>query len=202
MIPEFAVPSCGELVIGEFTGLAGHERNGRTRCCPRRFLRSRVQVAASRAAKLVAPEVEELKNHRIDAGYPAIALKSRDRGPVRCWNERDRRADERSQVCAAPLPRTLAVAENVAELAPRTQRTADTTTENILLEYGTRLDSSIQEKIVGVEHIIAEELKRISVPLICSCSQHGVHNPAAIASLAGVVKAGLDLEFLDDVWAG
>ncbi len=71
-----------------------------------------------------------------------------------------------------------------------------------MLQRGAWQSGAVQEERVGVEHVVAEKLKRIAMPFIRSRSQNGIDHASAIASLTGIVQARLDLEFLDDVRAG
>src|ERR1041385_2081996 len=81
----------------------------------------------------------------------------------------------------------------------RLDRPADADAEDILLQDGARLTAGIEEIIVGIERVVAEELIGVSVKLAGSGLKNGIDISAAVAALTGVVKRSLHLKFLDDV---
>ena len=69
----------------------------------------------------------------------------------------------------------------------------------VLLEDGARLAGQVQKKIIGVKHFVTEELKSRRVEAVAArfCNQADVG--AAVASIACIVKASLNLELLNAV---
>ena len=69
-----------------------------------------------------------------------------------------------------------------------TDRAAEAGAENVLLDQRARLALAIEEEVVGIENVVAEELVGIAVKLATAGFKNGVDIAAAVAALAGVVE--------------
>src|SRR5208282_2170600 len=111
------------------------------------------------------------------------------------------RADDRARRIAALLACALVIQEKVAEFL-FDHRSAEASTEDVLIDLGTGLTLAIQEEIVGVQNGVAEKLVSVAMELSCARFQNRIDVSAAVSPLAGVVQRSLDLELLNNVRIG
>src|SRR2546422_5351608 len=114
------------------------------------------------------------------------------------WNRWNARADECPRRNAAALPRPLIIQEEKAPLL-RANWSPQASAKNVLLHRWSRLVGAIQEELVCVQNIIAEELIQVAVKILCAGFQNRVDVAATVPSLACVVDRRLDLEFLNNI---
>ena len=76
--------------------------------------------------------------------------------------------------------------------------------ELVLFEDRARLARLVQEEIIGVENLVAQELKNGSVKVVASGSCNKTDIGAPVAAKPSIVKRGLNLKFLNAVrvWNG
>ena len=74
---------------------------------------------------------------------------------------------------------------------------AEVAAELVLLQHGPVLTGGVKEEAVGVELIVAEELKESTVELGRAGAGHQYDSGAATAAILGIVEARLDLELLN-----
>ena len=202
---EVVIPVRGELVVGEFAGLADGELDQASgRSARRDVVRNREQISIGRGAELVALECQQGDRNRVGAGYveggsQAACVCS---AAVGGRNIRNESADQRSWGVAAALARALIVNEEETKLFAWADRAAEAPAENILLDDRTRGTGLIQKVLIGIEGRVSKEFINIAMKLIGAALQDGVNVAAAVAALGGVIQRGLNLEFLHDVRVG
>src|SRR5262249_47885435 len=155
---------------------------------------------------LVALEIEQSDCDRIEVRYPTRQTTRKKAGNEGALgtierNGRDSGADESARRFAAALASALVVHEKEAGLFSA-DRSPKACAKNVLLEHRTRLTGGIQEIVVGVQCVVAEELVGVAVELARTGLQYGIDVAAAVASLGGVIKRSLDFEFLNHVGIG
>src|SRR4029077_2231263 len=133
-------------------------------------------------------------------GVSEEGLRNRSSGTVR-GEGGNGGADKRPRGKAAALPSALVVDEEKAEFVFH-HRSAEAAAKNILLHGRTRQAFAIQEEVVGVEDVIAEEFIGVAVKFAGAGLQNGVDVAATVAALAGVIERSLHFELLDDVGIG
>src|SRR5216683_376456 len=206
---ELAVPVGSELVVGVLSGLGSDEGSGGVT-----GLR-RIQIGgadggneeAAWVAELVALELEQRERDGINIRggdgevCGAKGGGDRRRGAVRGQRRESRVVDLRAGRERAALPRALIIHKEKAELLLY-NRPTQTAAKNVLLDCRTLLARGVQEKFVGVQDIVAEELINIAMKFLGAGLQNGVDVSAAIAALTGVVERSLHFEFLNHVGIG
>src|SRR5207247_5449649 len=100
------------------------------------------------------------------------------------------------QTCALPI---LVVHKKESGLRVFADWTAQTAAENILLYHRAGLTRAIQEILIGIKLVIAEEFVHITVKSLGSGFEDRVYVAAAVATLTGVVEGGLNFEFTNYV---
>src|SRR5215472_8142166 len=88
---EFLIPVCGELVIGEPANFADNELTGTAGSSRNRW----DEISTRRIAELTTLKIQQIVNHRIDAGDSEGPL-NRAVGAVR-GQDRERRANHRAR---------------------------------------------------------------------------------------------------------
>src|ERR1035441_197955 len=211
VVPELAVPTPGELVVGEFAGLADGERSkiGLSICGQGISGQSRIKVSIGGSPKLVALYLEQSIGDWIDTRNPESGCQLRCRQTTQTgWNNWNRRADEGSGGIAAALPGSLIIRKEESELGIATDRPSQASAEDVLLDDRTLVRLSVaklilfQEVFIRSERGVTEKLVHIAVEGFRSRLENGVDVAAAIASLCSIVKRRLDLELLDHVRIG
>src|SRR5713226_3419131 len=207
---ELAIPVGSELVVGVLSGLGSDEGSGGVT-----GLLSRIQIRraygrdeeAAWVAELVALELEQRERDGINIrggdGETCGAQGGGDGGSraVRGQRRESRVVDLRARRESAALPRALVVHKEKAEFLLY-NRPTQTAAKNVLLDCRTLLARGVQEKFVGFQDIVAEELINIAMEFLAAGLQNGVDVSAAIAALAGVVERSLHFEFLNHVGIG
>src|SRR5438128_6907659 len=99
------------------------------------------------------------------------------------------------------LPRSL-VGKEPESLFQMRDGTPDRATKLILVENGFRRARAVKEEIVRVELVTPIEIESAAVKLVAARALDDVDIAARAASLAGVILAGADTEFLHRVGIG
>ncbi len=199
------IPVCGELVVGEFAGLADGELDQASgRSARRDVVQKGEQISIGRGAELAAVECQQGDRNRVRAGYPEGGSQAAcvGRAAVGGRNIRDESADQRSWGVAATLARALIVNEEKAKPSTWADRAAEAPAKNILLNDRTRGTGLIQKVLIGIEGRVSKEFIYIAMKLMGAALQDGVNVAATVAALGGVIQRGLNLEFLHDVRVG
>src|SRR5713226_2613229 len=206
---ELAVPVGSELVVGVLSGLGSDKRSGGVSGL------SGIQIGradggnkeAAWIAELVTLELEQRERDGINIRggdgevCGAKGGGDRRRGAVRGQRRESRVVDLRARRESAALPRALIIHKEKAEFLLY-NRPSQTAAKNILLNCRTLLARGVQEKFVGFQDIVAEELINIAMKFLGAGLQNGVDVSAAIAALTGVIERSLHFEFLNHVGIG
>src|ERR1700683_230424 len=122
------LPGGGELVVIECAWAAVHEGSKSSH----RTGDGRNQVSASCSTELIALDIQQSKNHRINrrGGIAEKGLRQSLLG-ARGGKNRDLRADERSVIFSAALASALVMREEIPQLF-RAHRPSGADTENVL----------------------------------------------------------------------
>src|SRR4029077_16609935 len=81
-------------------------------------------------------------------------------------------------------------------------RTAEAAAELILFHNGARLVLFVQEEIIGVKLVVAQEFKHRAVELIGPRFRYHLDVGPGSPAVAGVVQAGLYFKFLNGIRVG
>src|SRR5207244_12081837 len=100
---------------------------------------------------------------------------------------------------SAALASPLVVHKKESGLRVFADWTAQTAAENILLYHRAGLTRAIQEILIGIKLVIAEEFVHINLKSLGSGFDDRVYVAAAVATLTGVVEGGLNFEFTNYV---
>ena len=141
-------------------------------------------------------------NDRVDAGNVEGGLELRVHGGIvtnGSGNHRQRRADQRSRRKAAALPCALIIHKEETGLRFLADGPTEAAAEDVLFHRRTRLCSTIQEILVCIQRVVAEELVNISVERPRTRLQDGVDIAPAVATLRSVVERGLHFKFLNHI---
>src|SRR5271165_173240 len=198
---ELFVPIGSELVIVVDAGLAGDEGYGAAGCRANGVSGRGIQIATGGAAELIALGLQQGQGYGIDGGNAAIGLNGSGGAAIGRGDVRDGGGDEGAGRIATLLAGALVVDEEEAEFF-LDHGSAEAAAEDVLLHDGAAFACGVEEEVVGVELVVAEEFVGVAVHGAGATLQDGVDVAAAVAALAGVVERGLDLEFLDDVGVG
>src|SRR5580704_2302768 len=79
---------------------------------------------------------------------------------------------------------------------------ADGSAKLVLLQGRPRDSVSIEEKIVGVEDVVAKKFKQCAMELVASRFGHHVDVAAGASPVGGVIQTRLHFEFLDGIGIG
>src|SRR5882724_1798758 len=162
---KFAVPICGELVVGIFAGFAG-DKSTRSARSPR----DRGNQKTIWITELVALEIQKREGNGIktrDASWESIGEKCRLQGSFGAVRGNNREAgvvDLGARGKRAALAGTLVIYKKETKFFFY-HRPAQACTENILFHGGARLRVGIQEIFVGIENVVAKELVCIAMKL-------------------------------------
>src|SRR3981081_4304014 len=187
------VPVCGQLVVNKFPRFA----HGKLNQIPSRSSGwdaawKRKQITIGPRAELIAVETKQGHSDWIRAGHAKvlgeIGLGQRRCSTIGGGHVRNECADQSSGRVAAALTRALIVDEEEAQLSARDDRTTKAPHENILLYYGPRRSSLIQEIFVGIEDGVAEELVDVAVIAVGAALQDRIDVAASVAALGSVIE--------------
>src|SRR5882724_574472 len=191
---EFAVPVGRELVVVIAARLANRESAGTW------------NQETVRAVELIALELQQFYCDGIQPGNTRGEPTGEEGGDeVRFAagrrQHRNRGADKSARRETAALPRALIVEKEKAVFFCA-DGPAHAATKNVLLYGWARLAIAVQEVLIGIEHVVAEELVHVAVKILGARFEDGVDVAAAVAALAGVVQRSLHLEFLNHIGIG
>src|SRR4029077_17201044 len=110
--------------------------------------------------------------------------------------------NESSRRKPAALARALIIQKEKAVAAFPTDGAPQAPAEDILFDGRAWLVIAIEEEIVGIQHVIAEELEQRAMKVLRATAQDRVDVAAAGTALSRVSKAVLNLEFVDRVRTG